>query len=251
MSYCEKNDLNIFNAIVYDIHSIEDLTKMRRDFLESVRLLIPFRSANFYLASSNKEHILGDPVAIDFPLAALEDYLETIEEEDPARWVFLHAKNMVYREDEFFSQEAIQNNKCFQDFYYPNGLYHPLQVSLAREGQFLGSLSFYRKEAEPPFSDYQVYFLDLLKDHLAFRLYHELHQPDYSHIDGWILDEGEHYGLTQREKDVLRLLAIGQPTKEIASLLYISPYTVKKHTMNIFKKLHIKSRRELETLLNP
>ena len=67
MSYCEKNDLNIFNAIVYDIHSTKDLTKMRKDFLESVRLLIPFRSANFYLASSNKEHILGDPVAIDFP----------------------------------------------------------------------------------------------------------------------------------------------------------------------------------------
>ncbi|HPD90796.1 MAG TPA: hypothetical protein PKW40_05410, partial [Bacillota bacterium] len=128
MSYCEKNDLNIFSTIVYDIHSTEDLTKMRKDFLESVRLLIPFRSANFYLASRSGEHILGDPVAIDFPLAALEDYLDTIEDEDPARWIFLHAKNMVYREDEFFSQEAIQNNKCFQDFYYPNGLYHPLQV---------------------------------------------------------------------------------------------------------------------------
>jgi LuxR family maltose regulon positive regulatory protein len=49
--------------------------------------------------------------------------------------------------------------------------------------------------------------------------------------------------LTLREVEVLRLLAQGLSNKEIAQELTVSPNTVKKHTINLYQKLHVPNRR--------
>jgi len=48
--------------------------------------------------------------------------------------------------------------------------------------------------------------------------------------------------LTQREVDVLRLIAQGQENREIAEQLVISEATVRTHVSNILGKLHLASR---------
>jgi DNA-binding NarL/FixJ family response regulator len=50
--------------------------------------------------------------------------------------------------------------------------------------------------------------------------------------------------LTAREEEVLRLLAKGYVTKEIADMLSISFDTVRFHLKNIYMKLHVRSRLE-------
>jgi DNA-binding NarL/FixJ family response regulator len=51
--------------------------------------------------------------------------------------------------------------------------------------------------------------------------------------------------LTIREREVLKLLAEGKTSKEIAAALYISPHTVRRHRSNIMEKLNIKNMAEL------
>lgn len=50
--------------------------------------------------------------------------------------------------------------------------------------------------------------------------------------------------LTDRELDVLALLAQRMSNKEIAEVLVVAPVTVKTHTRNIFAKLQVSGRRE-------
>ncbi len=56
------------------------------------------------------------------------------------------------------------------------------------------------------------------------------------------LREQEPPSLTEREKEVLQLLAQGQSNKAIAEKLFISVSTVKVHTRNIYRKLGTKDR---------
>lgn len=49
-------------------------------------------------------------------------------------------------------------------------------------------------------------------------------------------------GLTQREVEILDLIATGFSNQQIADELFISPHTVKTHLHNIFKKINVKRR---------
>jgi DNA-binding NarL/FixJ family response regulator len=51
--------------------------------------------------------------------------------------------------------------------------------------------------------------------------------------------------LTHREREVLKLLADGKTSKEIADLLYISLRTVQNHRANIMRKLNFKRTTDL------
>jgi NarL family two-component system response regulator LiaR len=50
--------------------------------------------------------------------------------------------------------------------------------------------------------------------------------------------------LSERESEVLRLVALGMSNKEIAGKLFLSQRTVKAHLTNIFNKLNVASRSE-------
>ena len=51
--------------------------------------------------------------------------------------------------------------------------------------------------------------------------------------------------LTDREKQILKLIAEGKTSKEIGELLFISDRTVQNHRVNIMKKLNLKKAADL------
>jgi DNA-binding NarL/FixJ family response regulator len=72
-------------------------------------------------------------------------------------------------------------------------------------------------------------------------LAHIAHSADHESTDeSWILSGH----LTDREREVLRLLAVGLRNDRIAELLFLSPHTVRTHVQNIRTKLGVRSRLE-------
>ncbi|MGO4751255.1 LuxR C-terminal-related transcriptional regulator, partial [Streptomyces sp. 2MCAF27] len=57
-------------------------------------------------------------------------------------------------------------------------------------------------------------------------------------------DPAEALGLTPRERDVLRLVALGRSNRQIAEELFISPKTASVHVSNILAKLEVSGRGE-------
>ncbi len=61
-------------------------------------------------------------------------------------------------------------------------------------------------------------------------------------------DELARFGLTDREREVLAMLALGRTNPEIAKSLFISPKTASVHVSNILAKLQVSSRVEAATM---
>jgi two-component system response regulator NreC len=64
-------------------------------------------------------------------------------------------------------------------------------------------------------------------------------------IGGWALEGGGTAVLSEREIEVLRLVALGHTNTEIARQMYISPRTVETHRANLQHKLGVSGRPEL------
>lgn len=53
------------------------------------------------------------------------------------------------------------------------------------------------------------------------------------------------YKLSEREQEIIQLIALGHTNKEVSSTLFIAEGTVKQHMNTIFKKMHVRNRIEL------
>ena len=56
--------------------------------------------------------------------------------------------------------------------------------------------------------------------------------------------------LTARQNDVYELIISGKSNKEIMAILFIEQSTLKSHINQIYKKLNVKSRRELKSIIS-
>ena len=67
---------------------------------------------------------------------------------------------------------------------------------------------------------------------------------EFRELDAQVSPEEKAYpvGLTDREMEVLSLLAEGLANKDIAERLFLSERTVKNHISNVLSKLHLENR---------
>lgn len=72
--------------------------------------------------------------------------------------------------------------------------------------------------------------------------------PKAAHSDlAW---PGKSVGLTERESQVVTLLAEGLTNREIAASLYLSAETVKSYVAQIFSKLEVRNRVEASSFVH-
>ena len=75
----------------------------------------------------------------------------------------------------------------------------------------------------------------ILSPHVATRVMQELHGAQLDKANPFTL-------LSEREMEVLQLVANGRANAEIAEELHITIKTVRAHVSNILSKLHLKDR---------
>lgn len=249
MHSLETNDWMVINNIVYQINSIEDSVIMRRNFLTQMALVLDFDSADFYIASELNSHTLTAPVFYNYKPKEDENYMEKYDGLDYSRGLMFGGKSKVYRESDIISEEKRIQTEYYKNYFAPNNWHHTLNIILAHKNQFVGVACFFRLKGKEDYSYEDSFLLDMIKEHLAFRLYKDLSNNLDKNKKISVSECARTYSLTKREESVLHELMNGLESNEIASRLCITNNTLKKHILNIYKKLNIKNRVQLFKLV--
>ena len=179
------------------------------------------------------------------PEQTAQEYLQAYQAKDFSRGLLMGGKSMVYRDNDIFSADELEKTECFQRFSKAEGFQHSVHVLPAFEGKVLAKISFYRAADAPDFVYDDVFLLDMVKEHLALRIARCYEEHVRQHEKLSIHECEEQFRLTARETTILGLLMQGLPNDVICGQLTITNNTLKKHILNIYKKLSIRNRTQL------
>lgn len=190
MKRFENSDWLVLNSLIYKIYTTRDFELMRSEFLEQLRLVLDFDSAQFRLAN----------------------------------------------------EEVRSASEYYNKVYVPNGWQYSIHMVLCHEERLLGEVTLYRKQGKSDFHYDDVFLLDMLKEHLSYRLDREWKDRGLDGGKMTIKAATLQYSLTKREETILRLLLAGEANDQICEELCISVNTLKKHVLNLYRKLGIRNR---------
>jgi DNA-binding CsgD family transcriptional regulator len=139
---------------------------------------------------------------------------------------------------------AVQHRERLDGSGYPRGL---SGSAISRPARILGAADAYQAMREPrphrPARTPDEAAAELRADVKAGRLDAEAVEAILGAAGHRISGRRDGpFGLTAREVDVLRLLAVGLSNKEISQRLVIAPKTVGNHVEHIYAKIDIRSR---------
>lgn len=244
-----NSDWIVLNAITYKIQSISDPDEMRMALMTELGHLIDYDAASFYIVSVNDENELCSPLGINYSTEGMQDYVHKYKNIDYSKGLMSAGKNIAYRESKLIPEEVRINTEYYKKVYNVHGWHYSLHLNISYKEHFLGVLSFFRKKGRDDFLQEHEFILDMIKDHLAYRL-----EQDYIHrkskklaLQQCIAD----YGLSKKEGQVLGLLIHDNSSDEIAESLNISVSTLRKHCNHIYNKLGISQRIQLYDLIEP
>lgn len=245
MKNLETNDWLLINSIIYKIHTVDNVDDMRKQLLEQLRMLLDFDAADFYLSAGHGEKSLVRPVLYNCE----NDYSDLYDGIDYSRGILYSGKSLIYRETDIISDEARTRTEYYKKVYKPNNWHYSLQMVLALEGEFVGVMTLYRNTGKNDFLYEDIFVLEQLKEHLAYRLYKELEKRGSISEKMTITQVVEKYDLTRREHTILHLLLDGKGNADICEELAITDNTLKKHILNIYRKLGINNRVQMFKLI--
>lgn len=231
------------NRIIYNIYTMSDPDRMRQQFLNDMHVLLDYDCADFYLPD------LARPDGVHLCRPVLDhcdqDYSQVYEEVDYAKELLAGGKSMIYKDSDYLPEEQRVQTPYYCKIYAPNKWHYGLQMILAYDHRLVGAATFYRYMGKDDFTYDDIFLLDQLKDHLAYRLGHDTQHGTGTQDKLTVTQAIQECSLTRQEGVVLRLIMDGLENEDIADRLSITTNTLKKHTLNIYRKLGVSSRTQL------
>jgi DNA-binding CsgD family transcriptional regulator len=135
----------------------------------------------------------------------------------------------VVRTFDFYSQREWLSSEVYAETYRPHDEWNHVMVPLPRREGRTRNLIFMRSRDEGRFTDRDRDLLMLLQPQLVALADHRQRERAAGQ-------------LTPRQREVLRHVAAGLSTEEIARHMCVSPTTVRKHLENVFARLGVSNR---------
>jgi DNA-binding CsgD family transcriptional regulator len=216
-------------------HRDQPGTYLPQSVLEAVRSLVPCDDVTYQVQDVARRTVLG--------LQELEEGPSLSADEEAAveelYWRGFWSSQCSYpnrtgdyvsvtRASDFESRRQLSTSRT-GDVLRANGMRHEVLLPLAPRGPHDERLLLWREDG-PDFSDRDVLLLAMVRAHIvALR-------------DAVLAQSRNPVNLTERQLQLLRLVATGLTNRQIARQLDLSEHTVRKHLENIFERLQVTSR---------
>jgi DNA-binding CsgD family transcriptional regulator len=236
MNALRERDIRSALEFAYEAASLTGPDPFSREVLERLTQLIPADAIVGYhdeLVSDFPHRVLErvelpeDPIPPDVQEAA-----QPLCHEDPLRNGRGRRENRALKLSDFLTHRQMRKLAFYHEVWKPLGIDDSLRVWLpAPQGQ---GRQLYIERSRRDFTERErsllalltPTFINMLAAASARRQQRSLGQPP----------------LTKRETEILGWIADGKTTREIASILVVSPHTIRKHIEHVLEKLDVRTR---------
>jgi len=247
-----KNNFYILNNIIYNIYNMENFEEMKLQLLLDLKHIVPNVCASLFMSDPDNNYVLREPLCHPPHFTQMENRYMLVRDKDFSDWITRRKNPFIIRMSDMIEDEEREQTEYYKLAYEPYGVHHVVYVTIASRNQTLGLLALYRKKEDEDFDEGDIFWLELLNEHLNQRFYQEVGIKEKSGAmapDEYQLMQT--YQLTMRELEIVHLILEGKTNDQIWLSLGISLNTLKKHLQNIYRKTGVKSRKSLMTLLAP
>lgn len=230
---------------------IEPNINFRKHVLVSFEKFFGFRKSNFWFCDENGN--LFDPIVLNTDHSITIDYLENFTDIDPLtpKKVKGNQQNVV-RNTDVVSIHQYEKSDFFNGFMDKYDFYYNVAIFLKDGHRFLGVIDFVRSRDEGPFTNEEFRCLGILSRYItqSMKSRQKFETPFFIEKDlnsSQLIprENPNNNHLTEKEKEVLEFAMKGYTNSEIASELFISVNTVKKHMQSLYKKYNVSNRATL------
>lgn len=238
MSESWHGKLAVVSDLIYKVYAIHNVRDMTSRLFESLRMFIEYDAADLYLYDAvNKEYVLSNSLQYH-----AKDKM-TMQELGLNNDIIIKNTNFVYRESDYQKEDKLERRRYLHTFYKENQFLYALHIILSFEDKRIGVVNLYRYIGNNDFEYDDLAICNVLKEHLALRLSTEVREQ--SGVKYTVSEVVDRFNLTPRETQVLKNMLAGKDNFQISDEMMISIFTIKKHIMNIYRKLEISSRTQL------
>ena len=147
----------------------------------------------------------------------------------------------AYRFSDVTSREELEATRLYQEVYAPLGVRYQIALTLPDIAGQMVAIALSREDRD--FSDAERDFLNRARPFLiqAYRnaiAHSRTQRATPAGLEAALVG----VGLTEREAEVMRLVADGGSNREVAGQLGVSDRTVQKHLERVFRKLGVATR---------
>lgn len=249
-----QDDWIQLNEFILKVNALNKYLHLRESFLRELKNLISYDLGIFDLSrikagafESYYDPVLVSKFSSKFDKSFIKDYDEKYGVHSYTKWINFEVNPIVYNETAIIAPEIRVVSEYFVNYLKPRGLVYCCGCNLVNEGITLGALTLYREEESGDFSEKDIFILKQIQPHLIKVLSDNMQESIIQTTEEKLYSQ---YDISRREFDIIKLVYIGYSNSQIADNLFISVNTVKKHLSNIFFKLEVHSRTQLNNLMN-
>lgn len=231
--------------VLLELYATDSEQNLSKRILDSVKSLVKYSKGFVLFFEPNKKIVNEISFFEGFSEASSKKIAEYFNDKQ-----FVQDLKGCFLISEMASGRSRFESALLQNILFDEKISSGFGISFSVNSKVVGIAVFSRTDLQPDFSRKEIYTLEVLKKHIENIVKNIQCSKNLSEAMNRCFAQATYrYSFSEREIEILKLIADGKSNAAICDTINISLSTVKKHVYNIFNKAGVNSRTQLLNLV--